>query len=58
VNFALRSDSNVNLLEWLRNLPFSPSAAAEYANGHPRATGGSLSVEDFERFLDVIRTHP
>jgi hypothetical protein len=58
VNFALRSDSNVNLLEWLRNLPFSPSAAAEYANGHPRATGGSLSVEDFELFLDVIRTHP
>ena len=57
VNFAMRSDSDVNLLEWLRNLPFSPSAAAEYANGHPRATGGSLTTEDFERFLDVVRTH-
>jgi single-stranded-DNA-specific exonuclease len=55
VNFALRSDSDVNLLEWLRNLPFRPSASAEYANGHPRATGGSLSVEDFDTFLDVLR---
>ena len=39
----------------LRDLPFIPSADAEYANGHPRATGGSLSPEDFERFVDVLR---
>ncbi len=54
VNFAVRSSSDVNLLAWLRDLPFTPSPGAEYANGHPRATGGSLSPEDFDRFVDSI----
>jgi len=58
VNFAIRCDSDLNLLHWLRSLPFSPSASAEYANGHPQATGGSLSSDDFERFVDVLRTTP
>jgi hypothetical protein len=56
VNFAMRSDSDVNLLEWVRSLLFSPPPSAEYANGHPRATGGSLSVEDFGRLVEVLRT--
>jgi len=55
VNFAMRSSSDVNLLAWLRDLPFTPSADAEYANGHPRATGGSLSRDEFERFVQVLR---
>jgi single-stranded-DNA-specific exonuclease len=55
VNFAVRSSSDVNLLAWLRGLPFAPPATAEYANGHPRATGGSLTFEEFEDFVDVLR---
>jgi single-stranded-DNA-specific exonuclease len=45
VNFAIRSHANVDLLQWLRSLPFTPSPGSEYANGHPRATGGSLSID-------------
>ena len=55
VNFAMRNSSDLNLLQWLRDLPFTPAAGSEYANGHPRATGGSLSLEDFERFVEVLR---
>ena len=55
VNFAVRSRSNVDLLHWLRDLPFEPSASAEYANGHPRATGGSLANDDFDRFVEMLR---
>jgi single-stranded-DNA-specific exonuclease len=55
VNFAIRSHANVDLLQWLRGLPFTPPPGAEYANGHPRATGGSLSIDDFERFMDALR---
>jgi single-stranded-DNA-specific exonuclease len=55
VNFAVRCGADVNLLEWLRAQPFTPSPDAEYANGHPRATGGSLSLDDFGRFVEVLR---
>jgi hypothetical protein len=55
VNFAARSHANVDLLQWLKALPFTPSPGSEYANGHPRATGGSLSIDDFERFMEVLR---
>jgi single-stranded-DNA-specific exonuclease len=55
VNFAVRTAAETNLLAWLRDLPFTPSADAEYANGHPRATGGSLRVDEFERFIEVLR---
>jgi hypothetical protein len=55
VNFAVRSASPADLLLWLRTLPFTPSPDAEYANGHPRATGGSLSLDDFKRFTGVLR---
>ena len=55
VNFAIRSHAAVDLLQWLRGLPFAPSPGAEYANGHPRATGGSLSRDDFARFMDALR---
>jgi single-stranded-DNA-specific exonuclease len=55
VNFAIRSHANVDLLQWLRTLPFTPSPGSEYANGHPRATGGSLSNDEFERLMEVLR---
>jgi single-stranded-DNA-specific exonuclease len=55
VNFAARCASDVNLLEWLRRVPFTPSADAEYGNGHPRATGGSLPLPEFDRFIEALR---
>ncbi len=55
VNFAIRSHANVDLLQWLRTLPFTPSPGSEYANGHPRATGGRLSNDEFEQLVEVLR---
>jgi single-stranded DNA-specific DHH superfamily exonuclease len=55
VNFAVRSRSDTNLLEWLRGLSFTPAPGSEYGNGHPRATGGSVTPEEFERFLAAVR---
>jgi single-stranded-DNA-specific exonuclease len=55
VNFAIRSHRPLDLLGWLRSLPYKPARDAEYANGHARATGGSLSPADFERFLAAVR---
>jgi hypothetical protein len=53
-NFAVRSAGDIDLLAWLRARPFRPSPRSEYANGHARATGGSLSTIDFDRFLTAI----
>ena len=53
-NFAVRCADPVDLLEWLRKLPFVPSDRAEYGNGHSRATGGSLTIEDFDRFSQQL----
>ena len=53
-NFAIRSADEVDLLGWLRGLPFQPADAAEYGNGHARATGGSLTHADFERFVELL----
>lgn len=53
-NFAIRCADEVDLLKWLRDIPFVPSAGAEYANGHSRATGGSLATEDFDRFVRIL----
>jgi hypothetical protein len=55
VNFAVRCAADINLIDWLRGLPFTPSADAEYANGHPRATGGSLPAAEFEAFVQMLR---
>ncbi len=54
VNFAIRAAADIDLVAWLRGLPFTPSTGAEFANGHPRATGGSLPTAEFERFLEVL----
>ena len=53
-NFAVRSQSSTDLIAWLRGLPFAPSPDAEYAHGHARATGGSLSRPDFDAFISAL----
>ena len=53
-NFAIRSTDEVDLLAWLRGLRFEPSDTAEYGNGHARATGGSLTFTDFNRFAETL----
>jgi hypothetical protein len=58
VNFAVRcSEADRDLVAWLRALPTGP-LAGEYAHGHPRATGGSLSPDDFDRFLAAAGLTP
>jgi hypothetical protein len=53
-NFAVRSAADVDLLSWMRAVRFRPSAGSEYANGHARATGGSLTHAEFDRFLGAL----
>lgn len=53
VNFAVRCARDVDLLAFLRGLPVG-ELAGEYANGHARATGGSLVPDDFKRVLAAV----
>lgn len=53
VNFAMRCAADVDLLAFLRALPLGP-VAGEFANGHPRATGGSVPLHDFDRILAAL----
>lgn len=53
VNFALRSASKIDLLAFLRGLPLG-GIEGEFANGHPRATGGSVPPHEFERILAAL----
>jgi single-stranded-DNA-specific exonuclease len=57
-NFAVRCQAAIDLVAWLRSLPFTPSADAEYAHGHTRATGGSLSWSDFSAFVATLGFSP
>ncbi len=52
VNFAMRSRAPVDLISFLKGLDLPPMGE-EFANGHARATGGSLSQADFIRFADA-----
>jgi single-stranded-DNA-specific exonuclease len=51
VNFAVRGGRG-DLRALLRDA--LPDAQGEFAHGHPRATGGSLPPDDFERLLDNL----
>ena len=51
VNFAVRGGSG-DLRAFLRRA--LPDARGEFAHGHDRATGGSLSDEDFDRLLAAL----
>lgn len=53
-NFAVRCQAAVDLVGWLRGLPFTPPPDAEYAHGHPRATGGSLARSDFDALIAAL----
>lgn len=53
-NFALRCAADVNLVTWLRSLPFTPPADSQYAHGHARATGGSLPSAEFDALLATL----
>jgi single-stranded-DNA-specific exonuclease len=52
VNFAVRGGDGADLRALLRAA--LPDAAGEFAHGHPRATGGSLSPDDFARMLTAL----
>ncbi len=54
VNFAVRGGSG-DLRTWLRRT--LPGADGEFAHGHPRATGGSVTPEEFERLLARLADH-
>ena len=51
VNFAVRGGDG-DLRALLREA--MPDAGGEFAHGHPRATGGSLPPDEFERLLAVL----
>lgn len=53
INFAVRCARDVDLLAFLRALPLG-SIEGEFANGHPRATGGSIPPSEFERLLVAL----
>jgi single-stranded-DNA-specific exonuclease len=50
INFAVRTAAARNLLDFLRE--HKPSGAGEdYGRGHDKATGGSLTPEQWSAFL-------
>jgi single-stranded DNA-specific DHH superfamily exonuclease len=53
VNFAVRSASKIDLLAFLRGLRLG-EVEGEFANGHPRATGGSVPPGEFARILRAL----
>jgi single-stranded-DNA-specific exonuclease len=53
VNFSVRTELDVNLLEFLEAFRYGLDAT-EYGRGHDQATGGSLSTEDWKRFIATI----
>ncbi len=53
VNFAVRSASTIDLLAFLRGLGLG-AVEGEFANGHPRATGGSIPPHEFARLLAAL----
>jgi single-stranded-DNA-specific exonuclease len=57
INFAVRSASDVDLLAFLRGLGLG-EVEGEFANGHPRATGGSVPAREFDRMLAALGYRP
>ena len=54
VNFAVRGGAGGDLRALLRRA--LPEQGGEFAHGHPRATGGSLEPDAFERLLGALET--
>jgi hypothetical protein len=53
VNFAVRTMLDINLIDYLRGLGLG-QLEGEYGYGHPRASGGSLTPESFNRLLNAM----
>ena len=52
VNFAVRTNQDVDLRRLLKDA--LPEQAGEYAHGHARATGGSLTPGEFDELLAAL----
>ncbi|MBE2315955.1 hypothetical protein DVA67_008215 [Solirubrobacter sp. CPCC 204708] len=52
VHFSIRGGEG-DLRELLRTA--LPDQQGEFAHGHPRATGGSIAPDEFERLLDALK---
>lgn len=57
VNFSVRSRKDIDLVAFLRELPLD-DISGDFAFGHTRATGGSLSPKEFSRMLSVLGFEP
>jgi len=56
VNFAVRGGAGADLRARLRDA--LPEADGEFAHGHPRATGGSLTPAEFDLLLSRLGAAP
>lgn len=52
VHFSMRTRNGTDLIAFLSALRLD--LGREFANGHPQATGGSVSVGDFDRLLSAL----
>lgn len=53
VNFSVRTDSGINVLDFLRSLALSQSEG-NYGHGHDSASGGSLPIEKWHELLSKL----
>lgn len=53
VNFSVRTDSGINVLEFLRNLGLSDGEGS-YGHGHDFASGGSLPIKRWQELLVLL----
>ena len=54
VSFAVRSAEPIDLRAWLTDVYEPPPSSGDYARGHARATGGSLTADAFEAFAASV----
>lgn len=55
VNFSARSDGSINVLKFLGDIDLDlPEGQGNYGHGHDAASGGSLSTEQWQRFLGAL----
>ncbi|BAZ17018.1 ATP-dependent DNA ligase [Calothrix sp. NIES-4071] len=57
VNFSARTDSGINVLDFLRNVGL-PEGEGSYGHGHDFASGGSLPVVRFDELLSKLGFDP
>lgn len=53
VNFSARTDSGINVLDFLRNVGL-PEGEGSYGHGHDFASGGSLPIARWHELLDKL----